>query len=100
MLQFKCERHQGKAMRLETTEFIVTDCAWGYGASREVADAPDPKMHRQGIKSVSLTCRACMLEWVATKGEDYGQFRPSITAIYVTCPNGETEGQIALDAIW
>jgi hypothetical protein len=90
----------GKRMRLETSEFIVTGCAWSYRASRELGDSRNPEMHRNGIKTVSLTCRACNSVWVATKGEDCGQFRPAISAIHITCPNGETEGQIALDSIW
>jgi hypothetical protein len=88
------------AMRLETSEFIVTGCAWSYRASRELSDSRNPEMHRNGVESVSLTCRIFNLKWVATKGEDYGQFRPAISAIHVTCPNGETEGQIALDSMW
>jgi hypothetical protein len=87
-------------MRLETSEFIVTGCAWTYRASREVSGSRNPEMHRNGIKTVSLTCRACNSVWIATKGEDCGQFRPAISAIHVTCPNGETEGQIALDSMW
>ena len=87
-------------MRLETAEFIVTGCAWSYRATRELTDSRNPEVHRNGIKTVSLTCTACKSVWVATKGEDYGQFRPAISAIHVTCPNGETEGQIALDSMW
>jgi len=91
---------QGNCMRLETSEFIVTGCAWSYRASRGLTDSRIPEMHRNGVETVSLTCRACNSIWVAKKGEDYGQFRPAISAIHVTCPNCETEGQIALDSMW
>lgn len=92
--------NQGQAMRLETAQFIVTGCVWNFRATRESTDSRNPAMRRNGIKTVSLTCRTCTSVWVATKGEDYGQFRPAISAIHVTCPNGETEGQIALDTLW
>jgi hypothetical protein len=83
-------------MLLETEQFVVTKCTWDYESTGELTASRQSSLVPVGVSFVELTCKACRASWVARSGSGAGKFLPTIGSIRVVCPNGETEGEIAL----
>jgi hypothetical protein len=79
-------------MPVENEFFEISHVEWRYQNSKVIHSDRNPRQPiRVGIKSISVRCKKCGVEWNANHGSDRGRYRQAIGFTHITCPDCDAE---------